>query len=105
MLGKMRGYGFVSRWTVTLKVLTEETVKRGGEIMARKYLHELTDWPAFTWNAKTLVPLLSGVRRRREYGEINDGVVNTNAGACRKRLKLQVLKNKVADSLSDREFN
>ena len=30
--------------------------------MARKYIHELIDWPGFTWNAKTLAPLLSGVR-------------------------------------------
>ena len=27
LLGKMRGYGFASRWTATLKVLTEETIK------------------------------------------------------------------------------
>ena len=30
--------------------------------MARKYIHELVGWPGFTWNAKTLAPLLSGVR-------------------------------------------
>ena len=30
--------------------------------MARKYIHELAGWPAFTWDAKTLAPLLSGVR-------------------------------------------
>ena len=33
--------------------------------MARKYIHELIDWPAFTWDAKTLAPLLSGVRLRQ----------------------------------------
>ena len=27
LLGKMRGYGFASQWTTTLKVLTEETIK------------------------------------------------------------------------------
>jgi Fic family protein len=27
LLGKMRGYGFASQWTATLKVLTEETIK------------------------------------------------------------------------------
>jgi Fic family protein len=27
LLGKMRGYGFTSRWTATLRVLTEETIK------------------------------------------------------------------------------
>ena len=27
LLGRMRGYGFASRWTATLKVLTEETIK------------------------------------------------------------------------------
>ncbi len=27
LVGKMRGYGLASRWTVTLKVLTEETIK------------------------------------------------------------------------------
>jgi len=33
--------------------------------MARKYIHELIDWPGFTSDAKTLVPLLSGVRLRQ----------------------------------------
>jgi Fic family protein len=33
--------------------------------MARTYIHELTDWPAFTWDVKTLAPLLSGVRLRQ----------------------------------------
>ena len=27
LVGKMRGYGLVSRWTATLKILTEETIK------------------------------------------------------------------------------
>src|ERR1700720_1942913 len=27
LLGKMQGYGFTSRWTATLKVLTDETIK------------------------------------------------------------------------------
>ena len=33
--------------------------------MARKYIHKLIDWPGFTWDAKTLAPLLSGVRLRQ----------------------------------------
>jgi Fic family protein len=33
--------------------------------MARKYMHELKDWPEFTWNSKTLAPVLSGVRLRQ----------------------------------------
>jgi Fic family protein len=33
--------------------------------MARKYIHELIDWPRLTWDAKTLAPLLSGVRLRQ----------------------------------------
>jgi Fic family protein len=33
--------------------------------MARKYIHELIGWPAFTWDAKALAPLLSGVRLRQ----------------------------------------
>jgi Fic family protein len=33
--------------------------------MARKYIHELVDWPGFTWNPKTLASLLSGVRLRQ----------------------------------------
>src|ERR1700726_5297407 len=33
--------------------------------MARSYIYELTDWPRFTWDAKTLAPLLSGVRLRQ----------------------------------------
>jgi Fic family protein len=44
--------------------------------MARKYIHELADWPRFTWDSKTLAPLLSGVRlqqglllgKMRSYG-------------------------------------
>jgi Fic family protein len=32
--------------------------------MARTYIHELTDWPTFTWDSKTLAPLLSVVRLR-----------------------------------------
>ncbi|MFZ0967271.1 MAG: DUF4172 domain-containing protein, partial [Candidatus Acidiferrales bacterium] len=27
LVGKMRGFGLASRWTATLKVLTEETIK------------------------------------------------------------------------------
>ncbi len=30
--------------------------------MARQYIHELAGWPVFIWDAKTLAPLLSGVR-------------------------------------------
>lgn len=30
--------------------------------MARKYVHELVGWPGFTWDSKTLAPLLSRVR-------------------------------------------
>jgi Fic family protein len=30
--------------------------------MARKYIHELVGWPGFTWDARTLASLLSGVR-------------------------------------------
>lgn len=37
----------------------------GGENMARICIHELIDWPAFIWDAKTLAPLLSGVRLRQ----------------------------------------
>jgi Fic family protein len=33
--------------------------------MARKCIHELIGWPGFTWDAKTLAPLLSGVRLRQ----------------------------------------
>lgn len=44
--------------------------------MAREYIHELVGWPTFTWDSKTLAPLLSGVRlhqglllgRMRGYG-------------------------------------
>src|SRR5579859_1016349 len=30
--------------------------------MAGKYIHELVGWPTFSWDAKTLAPVLSGVR-------------------------------------------
>lgn len=33
--------------------------------MAKKYIHELRDWPGFTWDSKTLAPLLSEVRLRQ----------------------------------------
>ena len=33
--------------------------------MARTYIHELIGWPAFTWDARTLAPLLSEVRLRQ----------------------------------------
>jgi Fic family protein len=44
--------------------------------MARKFIHELVGWPQFTWDSKTLAPLLSGVRlhqglllgKMRSYG-------------------------------------
>ena len=33
--------------------------------MARKYIHELVGWPRFTWDSRTLAPLLSEVRLRQ----------------------------------------
>jgi Fic family protein len=33
--------------------------------MAKKYIHELRRWPGFTWDSKTLAPLLSDVRLRQ----------------------------------------
>ncbi len=33
--------------------------------MARTYVHELRDWPGFTWDSKILAPLLSDVRLRQ----------------------------------------
>src|SRR5882762_9143880 len=33
--------------------------------MAREYIHELLDWPRFTWDSKVLAPLLSEVRLRQ----------------------------------------
>jgi len=33
--------------------------------MARKYIHELHDWPGFSWDAKAVAPLLSEVRLRQ----------------------------------------
>jgi Fic family protein len=33
--------------------------------MAKKYIHELRDWPRFTWGSKALAPLLSEVRLRQ----------------------------------------
>ncbi len=33
--------------------------------MARKYIHELSVWPGFTWSSNTLAPLLPGVRLRQ----------------------------------------
>ena len=33
--------------------------------MARKFIHELADWPRFTWDSTALAPLLSEVRLRQ----------------------------------------
>jgi Fic family protein len=33
--------------------------------VARKYIHELADWPRFRWDSKALPPLVSGVRLRQ----------------------------------------
>ena len=33
--------------------------------MAKKYIHQLRDWPGFTWDSKALAPLLSEVRLRQ----------------------------------------
>jgi Fic family protein len=33
--------------------------------MAKKYIHELREWPGFTWDSKGLAPLLSEVRLRQ----------------------------------------
>ena len=33
--------------------------------MARIYIHELRDWPRFTWDSRRLAPLLSEVRLRQ----------------------------------------
>jgi Fic family protein len=33
--------------------------------MAKKYVHELREWPGFTWDSKGLAPLLSEVRLRQ----------------------------------------
>ena len=33
--------------------------------MARIYIHELTEWPKFTWDSKSIAPLLSDVRLRQ----------------------------------------
>ena len=33
--------------------------------MARTYIHELRDWPRYTWDSKALAPLLSEVRLRQ----------------------------------------
>jgi Fic family protein len=33
--------------------------------MAKKYIHELRDWPNFSWDSKALAPLLSEVRLRQ----------------------------------------
>src|ERR1700688_5143415 len=33
--------------------------------MARTFIHELCDWPGFTWDSKSLAPLLSDVRLRQ----------------------------------------
>ncbi|MGC1105488.1 MAG: Fic family protein [Candidatus Acidiferrales bacterium] len=35
------------------------------EKMARKYIHDLRDWPGFAWDSKALAPLLSEVRLRQ----------------------------------------
>jgi len=61
---------------VSVSLLSLDGHEKNGENVARlmarlrraygeKYIHELADWTGFTWDSKTLPPLLSAVRLHR----------------------------------------
>jgi Fic family protein len=45
-----------------MAILNSLCVENNGEIMTVTYIHKLTDWPTFTWNAKTVAGPLSEAR-------------------------------------------
>ena len=63
--------------------------------MARTYIHELRDWPRFTWDSKALAPLLSEVRLHQG---LLVGKMRGYGLASRWRATLQVLTEETIKS-------
>src|SRR5580704_5458049 len=69
--------------------------------MARKYIHELRDWPAFTWDSKALAPLLSEVRLRQGLlvGKMRDYGLATRWTATLKVLTEETIKSSAIEGV------
>jgi Fic family protein len=69
--------------------------------MARKYIHELRDWPAFTWDSKALAPLLSEVRLRQGLlvGKMRDYGLASRWSATLKVLTEETIKSSAIEGV------
>jgi Fic family protein len=69
--------------------------------MARQYIHELRDWPRFTWDSKALAPLLSGVRLRQGLlvGKMRDYGLATRWTATLKVLTEETIKSSAIEGV------
>jgi len=69
--------------------------------MARKYIHELRDWPAFAWDSKGLAPLLSEVRLRQGLlvGKMRDYGLATRWTATLKVLTEETIKSSAIEGV------
>ena len=69
--------------------------------MARKYIHELRDWPRFTWDSKGLAPLLSGVRLRQGLlvGKMRDYGLASRWNATLKVLTEETIKSSAIEGV------
>jgi Fic family protein len=69
--------------------------------MARKYIHELRDWPAFAWDSKALAPLLSEVRLRQGLlvGKMRDYGLATRWTATLKVLTEETIKSSAIEGV------
>ena len=66
-LGKntKRKLGWRTSKSFTLRICAWSEGENSGELMARIYIHELADWPRFSWDSGAIAPLLSEVRLRQ----------------------------------------
>lgn len=69
--------------------------------MARIYIHELGEWPGFTWNAKALVLLLSEVRLRQGIliGKMQGHGLNSRWTATLKVLTEETVKSSAIEGV------
>jgi fido (protein-threonine AMPylation protein) len=66
-LGKntKRKLGWRTSKSFTLRICAWSEGENSGELMARIYIHELADWPRFSWDSGAIAPRLSEVRLRQ----------------------------------------
>lgn len=69
--------------------------------MARKYIHELHDWPGFSWDSKALAPLLSEVRLRQGLlvGKMRDYGLASRWSATLKVLTEETIKSSAIEGV------